>query len=97
MPKPMNWKTRNLRRLLKSLAWGCSMGFLGWLLGFQPTWQLLVLVLAAMLIDNLLDAGWPSSLDDEAHAKALIVAEESGYQRGLGEMKMRSYTAGKPV
>ena len=87
--KQLDWKSRNLRRLIKSLIWAASVGFLGWLLGFQPTWQLLALVLAAVFIDNLLDAGWPSSSDDEAHARALIEAEEAGYRRGLGEAKLR--------
>jgi hypothetical protein len=97
MTKPLTWKTRNIRRLIKSAIWGASMGFLGWLLRFEPTWQLLVLVLAAMFIDNLLDAGWPSSSDDEERVKALIAAENAGYQRGLAEAKLRSYTAGKPA
>jgi hypothetical protein len=97
LPKPLTWKTRNLRRLIKSAIWGTSMGFLGWMFGFQPTWQLLVLVLAAMFIDNILDAGWPSSSDDEAHAKALVAAEQAGYDRAVHEMKLRAYKTGKPA
>lgn len=92
----MTWKNRNVRRLIKSLIWGTSVAFLGWLLGFQPTWQLLVLVVAAMVIDNILDARLPSASSDEAHAKALIEAEDEGYRRGLGEATLRDYTAGKP-
>ncbi len=96
MATSMTWKTRNLRRLVKSLIWTASIGLLGWGLGFQPTWQLLVLVLAAMFIDNMLDAWLPTSSDDEAQAKALIEAEQAGYDRAIGEMKMRGYTAGRP-
>ena len=50
MTKPTNRKSRNLRRLIKSLIWGGSMALLGWALGFEPTWQLLVMVVAAMVM-----------------------------------------------
>ena len=97
MTTPMIWKTRNLRRLIKSVIWASLVAFLGWLLGFQPTWQLLVLVLAAMVIDNILDAWLPTSSDDKEHAQALIAAEEAGYRRGVNESKLRSYGTGKPA
>jgi hypothetical protein len=97
MTPPTNWKTRNLRRLVKSLIWATFVAFLGWLLGLQPTWQLLVLVLAAMVIDNILDAWLPTDSDNKEHAQALIAAEEAGYQRGINESKLRSYGTGKPA
>jgi hypothetical protein len=97
MTPPTNWKTRNLRRLVKSLIWATFVAFLGWSLGFQPTWQLLVLVLAAMVIDNILDAWLPTDSDNKEHAQALIAAEEAGYQRGINESKLRSYGTGKPA
>ncbi len=97
MTTPMNWKTRNLRRLIKSVIWATLVAFLGWLLGFQPSWQLLVLVLAAMFIDNILDDWLPTSPADKEHAQALIAAEEAGYRRGVSESKLHSYSTGKPA
>ena len=97
MTTPLSRKTRILRRLIKSLIWGGSMTLLGWSLGFQPTWQLLVMVVAAMVIDNMLDAWLPSSVEDEAQAKALIEAEQAGYRRGVHETKLASATTGKPA
>jgi hypothetical protein len=58
---------------------------------------LLVLVLAAMVIDNILDAWLPTSSDDKEHAQTLIAAEEAGYRRGVNESKLRSYGTGKPA
>lgn len=97
MPKPLTWKTRNLRRLIKSLIWGVSIGLLGSSLGLPPTWQLLVLVLAAMVIDNILDEWLPTSSDDKDHVQALIAAEQAGYNRGVGETKLRAYDTGRPA
>jgi hypothetical protein len=97
MTTPMNWKTRNLRRLIKSVVWAASTGLVAWWLGFQPTWPLLALVFASMFIDNILDAWLPSADDDKEHAQALVAAEQAGYQRGLAEANMRSYTTGKPA
>ena len=92
-----NWKTRLLRWLTKGAIWTLSFALLTWLLGFQPIWQLIVLVAACMVIDNILDDWLPTSSHDEEHRQALIAAEEAGYQRGVSETKMRSYTTGKPA
>lgn len=96
VPTPLSWKARNLRHLIKSILWAFAMVFVSWLLGIQTTWQLIALILAAMMIDNTLDAWLPSSSDNEEQAKALVAAEEAGYQRGLAEAKLQSYTAGRP-
>ena len=96
MTTPTNWKILLMRWLIKGAIWTASFGFLAWLLGFEATWQLIVLVVACMVIDNILDERLPTA-DDKEHAQALIAAEEAGYKRGVSEMKLRSYTTGKPA
>jgi len=86
-----------MRRLIKAGIWGATFAFLCWLLGLQPSWQLLALVVGCVIVDNMLDEWLPTSSNDAEHTQALIAADEAGYQRGVQEMQMRNYSTGKPA
>jgi hypothetical protein len=58
---PMNWKTREMWRLVKCVLWTGTVFCVARLLGFQPSWQLAVLVVASAFIDSLLDAWLPTA------------------------------------
>jgi hypothetical protein len=47
----LDWKTRLTRLLIKCGLWTGTFALLVWLLGLQPTWQLIVLAVACMLVD----------------------------------------------
>ena len=58
--KSADWKARWVEQLIRFLLWALVFAALCWLLGLQPTWQLLLFAVACAFIDAVLDRLLPT-------------------------------------